>query len=464
MSVPLNNLYHWIDGLLPDTVVLYVFHPHGSKKISDCNWLKQYNAFQSDPKNSEYHWLNKYKFYHELPAIICHDQEPLDWNLYDQEPLDWNFGNIPASEINLDKFTEDQLKFEKIKHKYLANFNLKFPIFTQTSLLYDRSILIHSEKNSDDLLHYSNIGFVCVHYWAHAIIARDWYRFAEFDSRLQSPEVVPQNKFLIYCRDWSSRREYRLKFLELLVKNRLNENSKISVMHTNSEGTHFSQCQFKNPKFNLISPELINQIPHNQNSGSASADYAYFDFLNTHISVVLETVFDDNRIHLTEKTLRPIACGHPFILAAGPGSLEYIRSYGFKTFDPWIDESYDQETDSYKRLEKIIKSMQQIQRLQGQELKNFSQAVKQIADFNKKHFFSNEFFSQVKDELKNNLDSAVNQVKQTRGKHYLELLKLLKIQGLVHHVPLRREKIQMLRQLRQSYPHDQSNSAADSSV
>jgi hypothetical protein len=399
-----------------------------------------------------------------LPAIICHDQEPLDWNLHDSEPLECNFYNIPAAEINLDQFTADQLQFEKIKHKYLANFNLKFPIFTKTSLLYDRSILIHSEKNSDDLLHYSNIGFVCVHYWAHAIIARDWYRFAEFDCRLQSSEVVPQNKFLIYCRDWSSRREYRLKFLELLVKNQLNEDSKISVMHTNSEGTHFSQCQFKNPNFELISPELINQIPHNQNSGSASADYAYFDFLNTHISVVLETVFDDNRIHLTEKTLRPIACGHPFILVAGPGSLEYIRSYGFKTFDPWIDESYDQETDSYKRLEKIIKSMQQIQRLQGQELENFSRELKSIAVFNKKHFFSNEFFSQVRDELKNNLDLACNQVKQTRGKHYLELLKLLKIQGLVHHVPLRREKIQMLRQLRQSYPRDQSNSAADSSV
>ena len=70
----------------------------------------------------------------------------------------------------------------------------------------------------------------------------------------------------------------------------------------------------------------------------------------------------------------------------------------------------------------------------------------------------------LKNELKNNLDMAYTQVRETRGKHYLEHLKLLKIQGLVHHVPLRREKTQMLRKLRQSYLRNQSNPPQDSSV
>ena len=108
--------------------------------------------------------------------------------------------------------------------------------------------------------------------------------------------------------------------------------------------------------------------------------------------------------------------------------------------------------------------MKQIQNLQGQELENFSRELKRIAVFNKNHFFSNEFFYQVRDELKNNLDSAYKQVKQTRGKHYLELLKLLKIKGLAHHVHFRREKTQLLRQLRQSYRLDQSNPRVDPPV
>ena len=481
MSIPLDDLYHWVDSLLPDPIVLYVFQPHGSKKISDCKWLKEYQ-FKPNLSESEYNWLKKYNHTYELPSIVLYDQEPLDWNYYQQQSPEYNFYNQPAAEINSDsklnpqqlefekikhKYIEDldqlnpqQLEFEKIKHKYVADFNLKFPIFTLSSLLYDYSILIHSEKNSDDLLQYQNIGFIGVHYWAHAVIARDWYRFAEFDSRLQA-KTLTQHKFLIYCRDWSSGREYRLKFLELLVKNKLNQDSQTSVMHVNGEGIHFTQHQFKNPDFELTFAELINQIPLNEYSSNASASYDYFDFANTDISVVLETVFDSNKIHLTEKTLRPIACGHPFILAAGPGSLEYVKSYGFKTFTPWIDESYDQETNGAKRLEKIIKSMKQIQNLQGQELENFSREVKQIADFNKNHFFSKKFFDQVKDELKNNLDLARKQVYKTQGKHYLELLKLLKIRNLVHCVPFRREKTQMLRKLRQSYPIGPSNPPQD---
>jgi hypothetical protein len=235
-------------------------------------------------------------------------------------------------------------------------------------------------------------------------------------------------------------------------------------MHTNSEDVHFSQHQFKNSDFKLDFPELIDQFSNNDFSSTASADYNPEDFANSEISVVLETVFDDSRIHLTEKTLKPIACGHPFILAAGPGALEYIRNYGFKTFAPWIDESYDQETDSLQRLEKIIAAMKKIQNLQGQELENFRGGIKQIAEFNKMHFFSDKFFNIVTSELKNNINSAYNQITKTQGKHYLEFLKLIKKQKIEYPRHIRQVETKFLRQLRQSCQSDQSNPPADPPV
>jgi hypothetical protein len=272
---------------------------------------------------------------------------------------------------------------------------------------------------------------------------------------------MPENKFLIYCRDWSHRREYRLKFLEILVENDLARDSQTSVMHDNSEHVHFLQHEFSNPAFNLSQPELISKISSNAYSSTMSADYNYHDFISTQISVILETVFDGSKIHLTEKTLRPIACGHPFILAAGPGSLEYVRSYGFKTFAPWIDESYDSETDSLKRLEKIIQAMKHIQNLQGQELEKFLQGIQQIAKFNKKHFFSQEFVDLVTCELKNNLQVAYQQVKKSRGRDYQGFLKILKNQKLLDRLHQHQEKTQFVRQLRRSGPGDPSSPAAD---
>ena len=153
---------------------------------------------------------------------------------------------------------------------------------------------------------------------------------------------------------------------------------------------------------------------------------------------------------MTEKTLRPIACGHPFVLAAGPGALSYLRNYGFRTFEPWIDESYDLETDSLRRLEKIIHAMKQIQSLQGQQLQDFCQAVSAIAEFNKNHFYSDKFLHIVKNELQENLKSAYKVVYNTRGKHYLELLKLCKKTQVPMPIDRRCSRTQFLRQLRQS--------------
>ena len=423
MNIPLDNLYHWAEGLLPSPACVYVFRPHGSKKISDFEFLKSYDQDTT--------W--------EFPAVVVHDQEPLDWNLY----------NHPDQYIELDSWKKKSKPSEYIdlRNRYFSHFNLK-SLCILRSPAYDFSILIHSEKNSEDLDKYQQIGLIGVHYWSHAVISRDWYRFAEHDTRLCS-NIIKKNKFLIYCRDWSHRREYRLKFMEMLVENKLDQHSQVSLMHTNSENTHFLQHKFLNPKLKLTKPELISKIPCNHLGATASADYDYIDYVSTHVSVVLETVFDGSRIHLTEKTLRPIACGHPFILAAGPGSLEYIKSYGFKTFDPWIDESYDNELDSCKRLEKIIQSMKKIQNLQGQELESFLQGIKHIAEFNKKHFFSLKFFNLLKNELKNNLCVAHKKVKKSQGKYYLEYLRLVKKHKLLHQMIYRRELTALVRQLRQ---------------
>jgi len=434
MSVPLDNLCHWVESMLPAPAVIYLFCPHGSKNISNLVWLNDYDV------------TTVWKF----PTIIVHDQEPLDWELY------------RAPEQYLDFWKKYNLTepIHQVFFNYNSNFNLKSLAATLVGNTYDQAILIHSEKNSKDLEQYQSNEFICVHYWAHAIIARDWYRFSKYDTRLQS-DTKPQNKFLIYCRDWSHRREYRLKFLEMLVQNGIDSVSQISVMHVNSEDVHFSQHQFKNTDFELIDPALIDQIPSNQFSSTASADYNPSDFVNCELSVVLETVFDESRIHLTEKTLRPIACGHPFILAAGPGALEYVRSYGFKTFAPWIDESYDREPNSLKRLEKIIQAMQQIQNLQGQELVNFQMNIKQIAEFNKKHFFSDEFFNVVKDELKTNLVLAYDQIKKSRGKHYMALLKIIKKQKLLGQMRSRPVHSKFIRQLRLSCQLGQSSPRID---
>lgn len=71
-------------------------------------------------------------------------------------------------------------------------------------------------------------------------------------------------------------------------------------------------------------------------------------------AIVTETRFFQSTTGLTEKTINPIINKKFFITAAPPETLKYLKTFGFKTFDKWIDESYDSEHDHIKRLEKIF--------------------------------------------------------------------------------------------------------------
>ena len=76
-------------------------------------------------------------------------------------------------------------------------------------------------------------------------------------------------------------------------------------------------------------------------------------YMDTYFSVVTETVFDYPYSFRTEKIWKPIAMGHPFVVAANVGYLRDLRNMGFQTFGHVIDESYDLIEDGQQRLNRI---------------------------------------------------------------------------------------------------------------
>lgn len=59
--------------------------------------------------------------------------------------------------------------------------------------------------------------------------------------------------------------------------------------------------------------------------------------------------------HLTEKTTRALCLGMPFIMISSPYSLKTLKEHGFKTFDTFWNEDYDEIIDWESRFEKIKK-------------------------------------------------------------------------------------------------------------
>ena len=75
---------------------------------------------------------------------------------------------------------------------------------------------------------------------------------------------------------------------------------------------------------------------------------------NTHFSIVAETLVEAPEIFVTEKTFKPMAFYHPFVVMAQARHLKYLRDMGFETFDNLFDESYDNIEDWTQRLAALV--------------------------------------------------------------------------------------------------------------
>ena len=107
------------------------------------------------------------------PLVICHDQELLDYDRHS----DSNLEGTPLFEQQRLKCVSTDLNF-----KWLSWCNI-----------HDSPIILHSEKNSPQAQRYLEQGYLLVHFWSHALLARDWYRYGEHDP-LVNPKARRSSK------------------------------------------------------------------------------------------------------------------------------------------------------------------------------------------------------------------------------------------------------------------------------
>jgi len=401
MNIPFSRLYNFLNDLCNRDIIIYRFYPNGSKEFSDLTQLFNYNDIAT--------WYQRVT----TPVIVFNDQEPLNYDLYPKSLFTQQ--SLPPGGL-----TDEQAS--EMRSALFDRLNIRFGLGDHFLNGYDKYLLAHSEKNSPELSKYEAAGFAGVYWWCHAIIAYDWFRYAETDPTLVADFSKITKDFLVYNRAWTGTREYRLKFAELVVNNDLVDVCNIKF-NPNDGGSQYKQHVYANPAFEISVGNLENLIPLNTAGADASADYVSEDYVGAGIEVVLETLFDDQRHHITEKTLRAIACGRPFMLAATPGSLQYLRDYGFQTFGGLIDESYDTIIDPVARLEAIVAEMTRISELAPEEKTALWTALYAIAEQNKQHFFSAEFTDGVVQEFKTNFDAGIEQVLASKTGSHMKYVK-----------------------------------------
>ena len=242
-------------------------------------------------------------------------------------------------------------------------------------------------------------GWKSHYYFYHGWACQDWFR--GYDKTFLIPRArdrVPTRTFISPNRIVAGKRDHRVLFLYNVFKNELDHNW-ISAPRT---------CSYENVDISVIANKYSNIYPDITQVFDSAPLPKLFPGEDTQLMtscwltnfneaadsllyVPTETVYFGKRLHITEKTFKAIALEMPFVLVSPVGSLKYMRSYGFKTFSDVFDESYDEETDDIRRIERVTDLLKQLDDLSVKEKQSIHRACLPAVEHNYNHFYNGGF-------------------------------------------------------------------------
>jgi hypothetical protein len=294
-------------------------------------------------------------------------------------------------------------RIETYINLYKRSYPSKIPVAIVTS---EHSAFLNHLAAQEELIK--------LYYFFHGFAALDWYR--GHYALNYNKSIVKQYKhdFITFNRIITNDRSYRIYFVSLLKEQQLLEKGLVSFGVTDNlfddwrdETSSPSSKLSSNAKHHIENHLIdINKlvIDFAELPGSASADIPRGDRkleIDAFWHIVTETVFYYNKLHLTEKIFKPIVMKQPFMLLAAPGNLAYLKSYGFKTFDSVIDESYDLIQDPDQRTEAVVAQLAWYCSLSVEGKNSVIEHLAPIVEYNFHHFYG-EFKHIITRELLDN--------------------------------------------------------------
>ncbi len=282
-------------------------------------------------------------------------------------PVVFNFNDTGIPIIDFFELKQnDNIKFDEIN--VIVVETLKQFLFIQGKLDATKKYIVFSESFWDVKKYQINLDYELIFMPWDLVDCQNWLaNRSNLYFHLVDLDFInnynPQYDFLCLvgrCKPW------RDEFMSKLQS---------SVDLTNSLTSYYGQC--------LGDQDLLNiDIPYERNNSKfefeqkfykpikiADTNYhynlSYFTknelFYKTKFSIVVETEAELDEYHVTEKTIKCIILGHPFVVMGTPGYLKFLHGLGFTTYSDILDESYDSIQDLESRMDAVIDVIKTLQ-------------------------------------------------------------------------------------------------------
>lgn len=109
-------------------------------------------------------------------------------------------------------------------------------------------------------------------------------------------------------------------------------------------------------------------------------------YLESFCAIVQETRVTQPWANISEKTLNAMKNYRPFVIAGAPGTIKMLKDMGFKTFDKWWDESYDDIVSNKDRMVKLCETIDYINSFSIKEMQEMYKEMIPILKHNVENF------------------------------------------------------------------------------
>ena len=325
---------------------------------------------------------------------------------FDQEPI----------HLNIHRTTFEQIveANKDIHLNFYAGQSRKYPIaiIPRSKDFVSPGYLVTSERDSENVEKVcEKFGWKSLYYFFHGWAALDWYRGYDRTFLIKPwAERTITRTFIAPNRIVAGERRHRLEMLYYIFKNNLLNN------HISCPAV----CPAENISILDAVKPLVGKYPDIESVFAQQTLPINFQGETDHpmhscwlslfdesaeslLYLVTETVATGRRHHITEKTFKPIAMGMPFVIVGTRGSLEYLRSYGFRTFEGIWDESYDLAEDDV-RIERIASLLRSLDELPTQAKQHLFDQAQEVVEHNWNHFYKGGFEKMLWTELQDMLN------------------------------------------------------------
>lgn len=149
-------------------------------------------------------------------------------------------------------------------------------------------------------------------------------------------------------------------------------------------------------------PHVLDVDRGSKKAGSLTYRSALYDLARVHLVLESNTRIPSldrqacsRTFRYTEKTLKAMYSGARFLLLADPATLELLRSHGFRTFHPQINETYDTIPTYREKADAIHLEISRILALDEEQFEHLLAQTQATVDHNRQWLLSHNFANMI---------------------------------------------------------------------